>query len=740
MKNWLILLLILGLGWSNSSAQINLQLNTSDFYQTDIIFHNPAGIALPQQTQATVGNQFLWLGILGDNFNNSYLAFSQPIGAEAAVGMRGVYFKSNLFQEGLVSLILGRKFFNSKISVGLNANLLYYSYNTSKFDLVDLNDPLIAVGHSKNALSLGGGIIFTPFWWLTLGASGDHLNSPDISINNAGVHKRRIYKLGGCLNFCPFMPQVDVRIINGQILSQAGVRSFLNRNLNFFVGYDRMESLQEDLLFETKINLGHIGMSYQFQYPLTELAAFTLGSHRVALNFSSGGFFNIPRKSNIRIFKPENKEQVQQSPVKIVGDIHNDLGITSIKILVNNELVNKIPSVNGVLKDVHLSEFIHLREGENEIEIIASTAKVTNSKKLKISYLIPQKPKIVVLSAKDCEVKSYLYSLRCFIENVKNPNDVTLIVNGQNESINELNVQEQVQNGFVIRKDLNLVKGENKIEIVANNTVDSASKLFTLLNNREEALPGIQPYQKSWAFIIGIDQYQDPDIVNLKKAVSDAQQIETTLRQNFRFDHVITLYNEAATRDKITTILEDQFAKASEKDAIMFFFAGHSVTVQTQFGDLGYILPFDARQGATSTWLSMDDIRRSALKANAVHVLYIMDCCYGGQLIAPTNLRSLNMKMNQKRVLEMARKRSRIVLTAGGQGEQDVDGIFVPRFLEGLNGRADLNHDAYITSLELYNYVFDKVTNDAILKGWIQNPQYGKLPSDQEGVFIFRRK
>src|SRR5206468_5160436 len=105
----------------------------------------------------------------------------------------------------------------------------------------------------------------------------------------------------------------------------------------------------------------------------------------------------------------------------------------------------------------------------------------------------------------------------------------------------------------------------------------------------------------------------------------------------FRFnpDHVITLLNEDATRERILSALGDTMSNPNniKKDDLVFvFFAGHGTTRRLPSGrDLGYIVPVDADaenfQGQSISMTNFQDISESI---PAKHVFFVMDSCYSG--------------------------------------------------------------------------------------------------------------
>jgi peptidoglycan/xylan/chitin deacetylase (PgdA/CDA1 family)/uncharacterized caspase-like protein len=243
-------------------------------------------------------------------------------------------------------------------------------------------------------------------------------------------------------------------------------------------------------------------------------------------------------------------------------------------------------------------------------------------------------------------------------------------------------------------------------------------------------------YHDSWAVVVGIDNYTKWP--KLHYAVNDANGIKEALLTKFHFnpDHVFTLLNEDATREKILSVLGDTLSNpknVQKDDRVFVFFAGHGTTRKLPSGrDLGYIVPVDADtqnfQGESISMTNFQDISESI---PAKHVFFVMDSCYSGLGITRGFATSNYLK-------EMARRTARQMLTAGGADEEVADNgpnghsVFTWTLLQGLEGKADLNGDGYISAAELAAYVGPGVS--ALSH---QTPAFGNLPGNEGGEFIF---
>ncbi len=242
-------------------------------------------------------------------------------------------------------------------------------------------------------------------------------------------------------------------------------------------------------------------------------------------------------------------------------------------------------------------------------------------------------------------------------------------------------------------------------------------------------------YRESWAVVIGIDDY--PRWPRLQYAVRDAEALRRTLVERFAFreDHVLTLKNQEATRANILGLLHDKLGQLGlqRDDRVLVFFAGHGTTRKLSSGrDLGYIVPVDAGpENLATEAIPMTEIQNLAEAIPAKHVFFVMDSCYSG-------LGLTRGAGSQNFLKENARRIGRQMLTAGGADQMVADGgpnghsIFTWTLLQGLDGKADLNGDGFITATELAAYLSPAVSSVSA-----QTPAFGSLPGSEGGEFVF---
>jgi hypothetical protein len=250
----------------------------------------------------------------------------------------------------------------------------------------------------------------------------------------------------------------------------------------------------------------------------------------------------------------------------------------------------------------------------------------------------------------------------------------------------------------------------------------------------------VKLYNKSYAVIIGIDNYKNlPRDRQLKNAVKDAKGVEAVLNKNYRFDKIVSIYNQEATRDRILEVLTEELpAIMGDQDSLFLFWAGHGDQEKGTGGrEMGYLIPYDGEIGKIRKNLTMQELRSTiSSKLPAKHVFYVMDACYGG-LLASTRSVDKKSRRDLSYLKEITRENVRQVLTAGGQGEEVLDGgpkghsVFTGRLIEALEASGD-----FITANEIQAILKEKVYGDSRAQGKTQTPAFGTLSGTGDYVFV----
>lgn len=313
----------------------------------------------------------------------------------------------------------------------------------------------------------------------------------------------------------------------------------------------------------------------------------------------------------------------------------------------------------------------------------------------------------------------------------------------------------------------------------------------SLLGEAQQELNESSLYAKSWAVVIGINEYSS--FSALEYAINDARAIEARLRR-MGFE-VIALHNEQATKQRILQVLKEELpSQMGRQDRLVIFYAGHGAAGILPSGEeVGFIIPFDGRSMIggryieivggeiliddyptfveQTKFISIDDIRAISDAIPAKHILYIIDGCYSGFLdpaayskLQPSqrigadlqtvgrgrglsleidqNLR-LTPRPNQGQIqptnyLEVLSARDTVqVLTAGSSGEEVYEktghGVFTYYLLRALDGVADYDRDCVVIASELATYLKQVVPQAS---NFSQSPLFNRISGEGEFMFI----
>jgi hypothetical protein len=242
-------------------------------------------------------------------------------------------------------------------------------------------------------------------------------------------------------------------------------------------------------------------------------------------------------------------------------------------------------------------------------------------------------------------------------------------------------------------------------------------------NNREQVripvIHGVRSASERWAVIIGVSHYRDKRINQLQFADRDAQAIRDMLvdpqRGGVPSDHVLYLANEDATFARIRSALFDFLTKPGPDDLAIVYFAGHGTNDFKKRPDNYYLLGYDTDlDKLASTAIPMWDLQTAFERTLQANVVTLVDACHSGGIGAAVP------NMTNSRWIKAGFGRQRAIITASDmdevsrEGEQwgGGHGVFTYYVLQGLIGKADVNHDHKVSVGELFDFVRAQVLRE----------------------------
>lgn len=244
-------------------------------------------------------------------------------------------------------------------------------------------------------------------------------------------------------------------------------------------------------------------------------------------------------------------------------------------------------------------------------------------------------------------------------------------------------------------------------------------------------------YYKSWAVVIGIDDYVVAP--KLPSAVTDAKAVAEAFRR-LGFDEVVEIYNKDASLKRLNTLLNDILPrKVGRQDRLVVYFVGHAGLTQDMNGkDLGYLVPWDAQIGNAAKSITLDELKEFARRVMSRHVLFLLDAAVAGWDVTPPQQLSLEGRSAPESETE---KRAIQVLTAARKGETvlrtESPDVFVQAIVSGLQGAADMDKNGWLLATELAAYVIQQVERQS---GGAQHPQFARLHGEGDTILIEGQK
>jgi tetratricopeptide (TPR) repeat protein len=252
------------------------------------------------------------------------------------------------------------------------------------------------------------------------------------------------------------------------------------------------------------------------------------------------------------------------------------------------------------------------------------------------------------------------------------------------------------------------------------------SRLFVLeeeaAKNRIASGPSApQREGQTFAVLVGISEFKDQDIPQLKFAHMDAAELARLLQTPragaIPPENIVLLTNQSATKSAILSGIETQLrGRAGRNDTILFFIASHGTVMDVNGKSKGFVVAHDSNvQDLATTGIAMETLRSwFEQEAGNVRRLYLyLDVCRAGKLgqvaAAPKSINSAAARTaDEDNVFGiLAAQQGQVAIESVNYGGGH--GAFSYFLLRALNGDADLNNDGNVTMNELADYVKEKV-------------------------------
>lgn len=285
------------------------------------------------------------------------------------------------------------------------------------------------------------------------------------------------------------------------------------------------------------------------------------------------------------------------------------------------------------------------------------------------------------------------------------------------------------KDGIFVQRIL-LKKGYNKISIIAidnEHNYTETNLVVEYIVKSQLNLAQMELKGKYYALLIGVDEYEDANLMDLDNPVRDAVNLYKVLVSDYYFDreNVTLLIN--AKRAEITDALDIIAERITKDDNFLIFYAGHGWWDKE--ANVGYWLPSDARISRKADWFGNSTLCDYLKVIDSKHTLLIADACFAGSIF---KTRSVSLEA-PKAIQKLYELPSRKAMTSGTLTEVPDRSSFVKYLIERLS----MNKDKYISSEQLFSSFRIAVINNSDVI-----PQYGEIRNvgDEGGDFIFIKR
>lgn len=475
----------------------------------------------------------------------------------------------------------------------------------------------------------------------------------------------------------------------------------------------------------------------------------------------------------IAIYEPISKSvTITDRTLKLCGEVLYQGVLDDLSLRLNGtEIANKqhfnqskLQIGESIYQIYELDETLDLNFSDNKIELTAGYSDTLISKNIDVSVKTESsvQPDMIITSPSDGEkLRDQRLEITGKIVNVQ-PSNINVFVNGMksittrdlqvvssvsqqvsdtNRDLQAVPVESQKgrhsESEIVFSKSVFVSPGQNLIRIVAkmNGTNLTAERKVTCLSSEYQVDSG-----NRYAVIIGISDYQDPDIPDLTFSRIDAQAVYDFLISDLGYSssNVKLLLGEQATRTNIRSAIGSWLANSvDENDMVILFYSGHGGVEADLSGaepdGNKYIIPYNGvRDDLFGTAIQNCMIANMLDRVRSKCIVFFVDCCYSGSAVPNlTGIRSIakaELKSTSDAISQLS-GRGRVVISASQADQVSFEvpefghGIFTYYLLQGLSGEADSNNDSQVMLIsEIYPYLTHEVSKAAQSKGVNQNP------------------
>jgi len=240
----------------------------------------------------------------------------------------------------------------------------------------------------------------------------------------------------------------------------------------------------------------------------------------------------------------------------------------------------------------------------------------------------------------------------------------------------------------------------------------------------KDELPEIQG--KRYAFVVGINEYKDGRLPDLRNARNDAEGILRVLYQSGSYDKVKALVQPGSgvtgrvSKFEIESSFRAFLDQMGSNDFLFFYFSGHGFI---DYDEKAYLMPEDGQMNSPlESGISIESFLLQARLRKLKKVIFVVDACrnpeQGTEAQGKKDLDSVSFSDSEITSVFYSTKLGYYSY----EDDASAYGVFTKYLLSGLEGRADSNLNGQVTYSELSEYVINS------LKDWSKKNQKLQKP------------
>lgn len=248
-----------------------------------------------------------------------------------------------------------------------------------------------------------------------------------------------------------------------------------------------------------------------------------------------------------------------------------------------------------------------------------------------------------------------------------------------------------------------------------------------------------------YAILVGVNKYDDTkNIRSLRYAVADVTEIRNILHDRkfvpYKKSYIYLLTDDSTrkpTRNNVLESLRLVGDRTQPNDTILFYFSGHGIEDE----GASYLLPSDTNINIlTDSAIALRNVHKKLSESKAKIQVMILDACHSGGVRKDKGIGSSASKEFTERLRNLLLSaEGRVVLSSCSVSESSYEisdkghGVYSYFLMEALRGKADKDHDGFVTVNEAHRYVSE------VIKDWTFSQRVSQTPridSNMSGSII----